>query len=463
MPMGDELASTSLGLAQKSMEMGVELIKMLAPLASKLYNHIQEEKGISGDVTRARLFAEAGKSGSAIMSDSNFLAKDAENIAAKAKKYGIPIAITGDGEKATISFLERDKPVVSQILQETMQERMKTASQEVKQFSVSEHNVSAIKEAFAKNGVECCFAQSTDGKIYCQYQSKDAEKVSMIKDEFKATRNGVAEDFKVEPSKSGLGKVTDLKSGKSIDLSEYGGSIKRYQAVKLLQQEFGYPKDKAILAAHKLCDDLHLDPKAFLANTEQLDNLKLMKTNIRFESDSVLLKNTTVNAVHFADGENQHICVTDNDKTVFLTPAVMSREDMKKICVSKLDMSEEKADEVVEKAIKIDSQLNSKKRDILLNTDKPQTVEISRTSGNSFSVIVGTTIRDYDLNDKNVAEKVAKDLGISTDKAQSIVDKAQKQSAFINNIEKTAKAAKDKAASLAKDLKETIGKSKGAI
>lgn len=460
MPMGDELASTSLGLAQKSMEMGVELIKMLAPLVSKLYIRFQDEHSVTGEVTRAQLFAEAGKSGSAIMSDSNFLAKDAENIAEKAKKYGIPVSITGDGEKSTISFLERDKAVVSQILQETMQERMKTAPQEVKHFAVSEHNVQTIKEAFAKNGVECCFAQNANGQIYCQYQSKDAEKVSVIKAEFKAMRNEVADNLKVEPSKSGLGTITDTSTGKNIDLSQYGGSIKQYQAVNILQKEFGYNKDKAILAANKLCDDLHLNPKEFLARTEQLENLKLMKTNIRLKEESVLLKDTTFNAVHFSDGEHLHICVTDRDKSVFLTPAAMSREEMKKLCVTELDMSDEKAEAAVEKTINIDTQINSKVKEttIFRNNNVQQTAEIDRTSNNSFSVKVGTTKRDFDFDDPDLIAKLGKSFGITEGKAQSIINKAKHQSAFLNNIEKTAKSAKDKAANIAKDLKENLGK-----
>lgn len=465
MPMGDELASASLSIAQKSMEIGAELIRMLAPVVSKAYEKFRDEHGISGEVSRIQLFAESGKTKSAILSESNFLSQDAASIATKAKQYGIPVSIMGDGERATVSFLERDKAVVNQILQETMRERMKTAPQEVKQFSVSEHNVSAIKEAFAKNGVECCFSQSADGKIYCQYQAKDAEKAALIKQEFKEMRNYIAESLKVDQSKTGLGTITDLKSGKSVDLSQYGGSIKKYQAVKLLQQEFGYSKDKAILAAHKLCDDLHLDPKQFLARTEQIDNLKLMKTNIRFESDSILLKNISISAVHFADGEHTHLSIANGEKSAFLTPAVMNRDQMKKICVSELEMTPEQADETVEKCVKIDMQINSKDREttIFRNSGEAQRVEINRTSNDSFSVKVGTTKRDYDFGDKNVTAKIAKDFGITEGKAQSIINKAQKQSAFMNNIEKTTRAAKDNAAKLTKGIRETIGKSKGAI
>lgn len=467
MPMGDELASAVLSTSQKSMEITVELIRMLTPLVSKVYEKFRNEDGISlssGEVSRTQLIAEAVKAKCTTLSESNFLSKDAASIAAKAKQYGIPVSILDDGERATVSYLERDKAVINQILQETMRERMKTASQEVKQFTVPEYNdVSALKEAFAKNGVECCFSQSA-GKIYCQFQAKDAEKVALVKQEFKEMRNDIAESLKVEQSKTGLGTVTDLKSGKSVDLSQYGGIIKKYQAVKLLQQEFGYPKDKAILAANKLCDDLHLDPKQFLARTEQLDNLKLMKTNIRFESDSILLKNISISAVHFADGEHTHLSIANGEKSAFLTPAVMSRDEMKKICVSELEMTPEQADETVDKCVKIDMQINSKAKEttIFRNSGEAQRVEINRTSNNSFSVKVGTTKRDYDFGDKNVTAKIAKDFGITEVKAQSIISKAQKQSAFMNNIEKTAKTAKDNAAKLTKGLKDTIGKSRGA-
>lgn len=460
MPMGDELASASLTIVQKSLEISIELIRMLAPLAKKLLERVNDVQS-TGNVPMAKLIVEATNAKCMVQSSDNFLSKDADTIANKAKQYGIPVSVVGEGEKVTISYLDRDKAIVNQILQETMQERLKTAPQELNHFQLEENNAQSIKEKFAKNGVDCCFVKGADGKTLCLYQAKDAEKAAAIKADFKAMRNDIAEHFKVEPSKTGLGTITDLTTNKSIDLSVYGGNIRGYQVVNLVQKEFGYSKDKAILAANKLCDDLKLDPKEFLAHTEQLDNIKLLKTNIRYANDDILIKDCTYNAIQFKDGEHLHIMVENNNKTAYLTPATMTRDEMKKLLVAELGMSEEKSEIALNKTEQIHTQLTNPQRDVKIEkAQTTQTVSIDRNSDKSFSVMIGKQRHSFDFNDNDVISKICNTLGISADKAQDIVTKAKKQNAFMNNIDKSAKAAKDKATklNLNKNLKEGLGK-----
>lgn len=469
MPMSDDVASVSLNLAQKSAEMAVELIKMLAPLAKKAAEKIIEasgEKTRTGQVSRAELINEAAKANCATLSNSNFLAGDAESIAAKAKNYGIPVTVTGDGEKATISFLERDKDVMLQIEQEVMRDRMKTAPQSVKQFEISECNISAMKAEFEKNGVDCCFAQGASGKFYCLYPSERAEEVQVIKNDFTEACNKIAYDFKAYPENGRL-MIEDAKQQKKFEFSD---KLTEANVKNVCMEQLGFSKIEAEFAARKLYDDINpvqnklmmekLTADKYFGNTKQLDAVKLMKTNIRYESDSILLRDVSFGAFHLADGEHTHISVMNGDKSAFLTPAVMSREDMKKICVTELDMDEKQADEAVDKCVKIDTQLNSKTREtaIFRNTGEAQTVEIDRTSSSSFSVKVGTTRRNYNFSDKDVSAKIAKDFGITESKAQSFVDKAQQQSAFLNNLEKTAKSAANKAKDMTRNLKENLGK-----
>mgnify|MGYP006913532708 CR=1 FL=1 len=152
--MSDEIASATLSTSQKAIEAALELIKMLAPLAQKFLSEVYHKSvdgiyDVGGKISNAKalgtvsaknLVLEAQKAQSPISSTSNFLARDAEQIAAKAKQYNIPIAIIGSGEKQTIEFLDRDKAAIEQITNEVMQERLKEAPQSVKCFSVGENN-----------------------------------------------------------------------------------------------------------------------------------------------------------------------------------------------------------------------------------------------------------------------------------------------------------------------------------
>ena len=209
--MSDEIASATLSTSQKAIEVALELIKLLAPLAQKFLSEVYHKSvdgiyDVGGKISNAKalgtvsaknLVLEAQKAQSPISSTSNFLARDAEQIAAKAKRYNIPIAIIGSGEKQTIEFLDRDKAAIEQITNEVMQERLKEAPQSVKCFSVGENNVSALKSAFEENGIECQFVGGTDGKISCIYPAECAEQVAMIKADYKKAYAEVLEQFSV--------------------------------------------------------------------------------------------------------------------------------------------------------------------------------------------------------------------------------------------------------------------------
>ena len=176
--MADEVGSAALQSGQKIIEVGVELIKLLAPLFEKMLKELYHnsvdsinqiggsiaERLAKGTVTNGELLYEANKAECGISTTSNILSADAKAFAAKAKEYKIPVAVVGKGDKQTIEFLDRDKSIVNQITQEIMQERLKEAPQSVKCFNISANNVTAMKAAFEEQGLSCQFMKSADGK-----------------------------------------------------------------------------------------------------------------------------------------------------------------------------------------------------------------------------------------------------------------------------------------------------------
>lgn len=163
--MTDEIAASVLSGSTKTLETALEIIKMLAPGAKAFLSKVfklgkfgvekigegVDKARSKGAISRARLIVEADKARSPIMSNSNFLARDAELIAQKAAQYKIPITIVGEGEKQTVSFLQRDSDVMSQITQEIMEERLKHNPESVKCFSVSQNMNDFLSAAFGAN------------------------------------------------------------------------------------------------------------------------------------------------------------------------------------------------------------------------------------------------------------------------------------------------------------------------
>lgn len=616
MPMSDDLASVALNSAQKGLEIAAELIRMLAPTIKQgvqmLFSQVENGK-IAGDITQKHLIQLSAASNSAIISNSNFLSSDRAAIAEKSKQYGVPVSFIGNGEKITMSYLDRDKAAVNQIFQEIMQERLKEAPMSIKTFAVSSANVDTLKNEFERNGLECSFVLGANGKTYCAYHAGDEEKVSEIKSNFKSAysqvelnckintdikenqkqleikadisklenrlaelkptkqmylniagrlkdedfpaystnnqklileqnpnaikvagkakweslgytvdekANGIrilapqtdnsgnpvldnngnpsfeeitvydisetnaadsfirSEKVAIERSITELKKeynaesanafaktenkaivITDAESGKSVEINA-NNSLRKSDAVKILQDKLGFSALKAELSANKVCDELGLNPQTYYAKPTQIDAIERMKVNIKYQGDSELLRDTVFSSLSFKGNSPTHIFISQGEQSVVLTPSKMTSSEMKNICITHLGMNEKQADEAVKKTSKINTQLNSKLKEtaVYRTGGEVQTVNIERTSNSSFTVAVGTKKREYNFADKNLAAAIGKDFGITEGKAQQFIDKAQKQSAFQNNIIRAAKNAKEKAASITKSLTEKAEK-----
>lgn len=595
--MTDEIASSVLSGSTKTVETALEIIRMLAPAAKNLLAGTASlgKKGVqkviskainNGAVSNARLIAEAEKAHCTILSNSNFLARDAEIIAEKAAKYNVPVAIVGEGEKKTVEFLSRDKAVINQITQEIMQERLKGAPESVKSFSVSPNNAAAIKALLYENGVECQFVNDGD-KIKCVYPAEYAEQVAVLKNEYKAAYAEIEENLGIAPNvpeterqieiksqiediensrdnaelrgkyydeflskteiefptysdrnmelveeqmpdakqvagkafwekqgfkmnedakgveifapqvddngnpvldengkqlftttvvydisqtnafeKSLGGKIDELqreyntetvnslKDGNTIKVELFnerdGNSVeitvdkkmRKPEVKEILKEKLGYSEMQADLAANKLCRELGLDEKKFNAHS-QVDNLNALKTNIRYPSDDISLRDVRFDAVNFKDGETTHILLQNGEKSAALSPETMSKTEMINICKDKLGMSEQQAELAVAKAVKIDSQIKSKIAERTIDEKGiSQEIHIERTGAQTFTVQLGDKSKFYNANTINLEDKIAKDFGIPKENARNIISKAKSQSLLQNKIAKSTSSKK---------------------
>ena len=465
--MADEVGSAALQSGQKIVEVSVELIKMLAPLAEKLLSTVFHKSvdglntvgGIiadtasKGTVTNKALFAEAQKAECGIDTTSNILSADMETFVAKAKEDNIPVAVVGKGDKQTIEFLDRDKGIIEQITQEILQERLKEAPQSVKCFTISENNVTAMKAAFEEHGIDCQFMKSADGKIKCVYPAEAAEQVAVIKNDYKQMHKEVADNLDVQLGENEI-LIEDNQLGKSFVFTP----MNKAQTMQMLQEQFGYSEAKADLAANKICRDLGLDKDKFLAHTEKYDNLNSLKTNVRYQSDDLTLRDMRFDAVNFKDGGTTHIVIQNGDKSAALTPDRMTETEMMNICTNQLGMSEYQAQKAVEKSTKINRQVNSQIEERGVSKDGiSHTVQIERSTKDTFLVRLGDKSKTYNFNTINVADKVARDFNIPKENAQRIVEKAKQQSALQNKIQNVIKK-KKKAAPEAPKLNLNNGK-----
>lgn len=461
--MSDEIASATLSTSQKAIEVALELIKMLAPLAQRFLAEVYHKSvdgmnNVGGKIANAKsmgtvstknLIVEAQKAGSPISTTSNFLARDAELVVKKAKEYGIPVSVIGSGEKQTIEFLDRDKGVIEQITNEIMQERLKETPQSVKCFSVGENSVSSMKTLFEENGIECQFVKSANGKISCIYPVENAEQVAVLKSDYKAVYSSVKTNCKITPVLSETaaleqadGKkvvVSDEVNGKSVEMTA-DSKLRKSDVMNILREELGYSAVQADIAANKLCYEMGLDQEKYFTKPTQLENINVLKTNIRYESDDLTIRNIRFDAVNFKDGEQNHFILQNGDKAVGLTPAKMSRDKMKSVCVGQLGLSEYQAEKAVAKAIKIESQVRSQIEERAVNKQGiSKEIGIERTSNSTFVVRFSGMSKAYDFSEKNLDETIAFHFDIPKENARNIIAKAKNQSVLQNKIHNATK------------------------
>lgn len=236
--------------------------------------------------------------------------------------------------------------------------------------------------------------------------------------------------------------ISDETSGKSVEI-EVNSKLRKADVVEIMRNEMGYSTVQADIAANKFCYDLGLDKERYFSAPTQLDNINALKTNIRYESDDLTIRDVRFDAVNFKDGKDTHLILQNGDKAIGLTPAKMTESEMKNLCVNQLGLSEYQAEKAVDKAVKIDGQVRSRMEERVV--DKlgiSDELRIERTSDNTFTVSSRDKIKVYNFSTINIEDKIAEHFNIPKENARNIVAKAKKQSVLQNKIQNAAKKKK---------------------
>ena len=213
----EEAVQMTISAARAGVEISVELLKILAPAFAKGGVKILGAGGklagfginkatsaisnayAEGTVSRKNLLLESAREKSPVQSTTNFPQEVTDKLVAAAKEHKIPVSVNGSGPTRSISYLDRDKDVIAQIMNEWQAERIspKESKQSLKNFSVSRQDMDAVKNQLEHNGVECWFTQSQDGKVKCNFKAEHEEKVNLILDDFKNTRAEIEQNCKI--------------------------------------------------------------------------------------------------------------------------------------------------------------------------------------------------------------------------------------------------------------------------
>ena len=215
--------------AQAGVEIGAELLKIIAPALAKGGMKLLGAGGkllgfgvgkisdavSEGTVSRKHLLAESVKANCSVMSTDSFPTEAVERMTQMAKERKLYVSVNGEGENRSISFLERDKDAMAQIMQDWQKERLapRADRQGVTAFVVNDkRNLSVIKSEFEQNGVECWFTENSKGEVLCNFSSENLDKARLVSESFKKTQREIAEKLSVTPNVPETARMAQLKA-----------------------------------------------------------------------------------------------------------------------------------------------------------------------------------------------------------------------------------------------------------
>lgn len=208
MSMSDDVAGATLQVsmqaAEKSIELGSKIagktFEDVAKIADQTFDdiakllkylgHLIVQKTnlsdiSSGSVSIKKLVKSARENGDTLSTSENAFNKDDMKIIEKmAKKYGIPIAFTGDKENNYANVRTSDLPIFQRICTDMMKDKLAEKPQELSNFKVKEWEIPFITSELNNYDLAAQFGTTKNGEHFCLYEKADEKAIMIARNEF---------------------------------------------------------------------------------------------------------------------------------------------------------------------------------------------------------------------------------------------------------------------------------------
>ena len=267
MNMGDNVASATLQVGGKVVEIGGHLATKTIDLIAKLLESLiakakadRANKAVKardlkdlkpGIVSAKKLKQSAMRTGDQVVFSQQGLTKaDKTYIAAKAKKFGIPVAFTqGDGKDNIFAQVRKsDLPVFQQICTDMMKDKIAERPQTLGNFKINEWEMPFSTNELNEYDLSASFGVTQDGQRFCMYEKTDEKAILIARGEFRRKCAEIESDLKFEKSEDGFYTVTSANSKEKLTFDELPS---RDELAAQMQQKFGYDENKAQIACAK--------------------------------------------------------------------------------------------------------------------------------------------------------------------------------------------------------------------
>lgn len=372
MNMSDDVAGATLQVSMKAAEKSIELgskitektLDNIARLLKYLGSLIVKKTDLSdispGSVSIKKLVQSARKNGDTLSTSENaFNKEDMKIIEKMAKKYGIPIAFTGDKENNYANVRTSDLPVFQRICTDMMKEKLAVKPQTLGNFKVKEWEIPFITSELNNYDLAAQFGTTKNGEHFCLYEKADEKAIMIARNEFVKKCNDLKENMTVTKNED-FYVIKDKRSGKEISFDTVPS---REELSEQMQKVFGYDKNKADIACAKFGEEnLQGEEKKKFFSQNPQQNFSKIDTNITVQGESIFAKNYTCwRVVPKSDSVPKIVFQDENGRFAVLNPEKQTKKSMRKILKENLNITDKQTlDALVDKAMKVSNYYNEK-------------------------------------------------------------------------------------------------------
>lgn len=436
---GDDVASAGVSVStqivSKATEILLDMLKVAIEKEREAARKKQSEKQqvlSGGEVTYQKL-----KEGGEVTMLPSFAKDDYGEFLKRAKEMDIPVAaIQEHGKENTLSlfFNVKDKEAVNAIVQDIVREKLKQPEQTERMITIEKEQVEGFQMYCSDHDIPVNFMETQNG-VKCIFGVAYEKQMEAAVENFKKLHSELAKtEIDVQKDSKGKLKITfsDTEQGKKVTMN----FCTKSKVERVLQERLGFSQVKAVEAANALTAKLSDQQLGYyLSGSKQLEQMAYYEKDIKFENENVLTDKFSFAKMQFQEEDTLKLTITDErGHFVVLSANTRDRAEIEKSIRQHLKVE----DTETVKAIMT-------KAERLGFVDEPKQVQfkeflIERETQSAFTVRGGSTVVRLDLSDRETAKKQLMDsFGMTTVKADKIINKAQKQTVS-NNLLKKAKA-----------------------
>ncbi|MBR3448910.1 MAG: hypothetical protein IKH27_14025 [Oscillospiraceae bacterium] len=297
-----------------------------------------------GEVSLKDLAENARETGEALsVSQHGFSQEDRKAIARTAKKYGIPIAFSGEKGKNNLYANVRsgDLPIFKQICTECIKEKIAEKPESFGNFKVQAWEVPHLTAMLKAHDLPAVFVETKSGEQYCLHDVKHQDAVRIVREEFVSKCKEIERNFSFDKDENGFYTLKDLHSGREVSFDQIPDKAAVSQQI---QTQFGYDPVKADLAAAKFGEEaLTGKQKERYFSSSAQNEFSRIECNVQLEGESLYAKPFGCWYLQPKKDEKPRVVFRDQDgKYAVLEPQKMSRAKMREVLTAQLGITDRK-------------------------------------------------------------------------------------------------------------------------